>query len=108
MAAAIIKESVEHELRRAEQAAIRASRSAPGCATACSPGRVRTISKCPTASKQWHTGLFCGPSFLLIILGLVSGCQRAGSVSPGDDRSPVSARAEGQQPWFVDITAETG
>ena len=84
MAAASIKESVEHDVRRAEQAAIRASHSAPG-------------------------PLLCGPSFLLIILGLVSGCQRAGSVSPGDDRSPVSARAEGQHlPWFVDITAESG
>jgi hypothetical protein len=84
MAAAIMKESVEHDVRRAEQAAIRASRGAP----------------CPR--------LF-GPSFLLIILGLVSGCQRAGSVSPADDRSPVSARAEGQHlPWFVDITAESG
>ncbi len=84
MAAAIIKKSVEHDVCRAEQAAIRASHSAPG-------------------------PLLCGPSFLLIILGLVSGCQRAGSVSPGDDRSPVSARAEGQHlPWFVDITAESG
>src|SRR5438876_350488 len=43
--------------------------------------------------------------FLLIILGLVSGCQRAGSVSSGDG----AARAEGQHlPWFVDITVESG
>jgi hypothetical protein len=51
----------------------------------------------------------CGFSLLLIILGLVSGCQRSGSVSPVDDRSPGSAPAEGQHlSWFVDVTAESG